>query len=140
MSEAPRVLRIVESGLYVEDLEVSRRFWRRLLGAEVLVGDDRICALAVAPAAVLLLFRRGASAAAVQIEGGVIPGHDGHGTQHLAFAIDADELATWRQRLAACGVQIESEVRWVRGGTSLYFRDPDGHCVELATPGVWENY
>ena len=38
------------------------------------------------------------------------------------------------------GVEIESEVSWDGGGTSLYVRDPVGHSVELATPGVWENY
>lgn len=27
-----------------------------------------------------------------------------------------------------------------RGGCSVYFRDPDGHLLELATPGVWINY
>ena len=27
-----------------------------------------------------------------------------------------------------------------RGGTSLYFNDPDGNVVELATPGLWANY
>jgi len=31
-------------------------------------------------------------------------------------------------------------VKWPRGGTSLYFRDPAGHLVELATPGLWSTY
>jgi catechol 2,3-dioxygenase-like lactoylglutathione lyase family enzyme len=31
-------------------------------------------------------------------------------------------------------------VGWPRGGRSVYFRDPDGHSVELATPGLWETY
>ena len=26
------------------------------------------------------------------------------------------------------------------GGESLYFRDPDGHLLELVTPGLWPNY
>jgi catechol 2,3-dioxygenase-like lactoylglutathione lyase family enzyme len=38
------------------------------------------------------------------------------------------------------GVSIEGEMEWPRGGTSLYFRDPDGHLVELATPGLWSIY
>jgi catechol 2,3-dioxygenase-like lactoylglutathione lyase family enzyme len=27
-----------------------------------------------------------------------------------------------------------------RGGHSIYFRDPDGHLLELATPGLWAGY
>ena len=25
-------------------------------------------------------------------------------------------------------------------GRSIYFRDPDGHLLELATPGLWSVY
>ena len=46
----------------------------------------------------------------------------------------------WEAALAAHGIPIESRVRWSRGGESIYFRDPDGHSVELATPGVWATY
>ncbi|MEP7038442.1 MAG: glyoxalase, partial [Acidobacteriota bacterium] len=35
---------------------------------------------------------------------------------------------------------IESKVKWERGGTSIYFRDPDKHLLELATPGLWTIY
>jgi catechol 2,3-dioxygenase-like lactoylglutathione lyase family enzyme len=38
---------------------------------------------------------------------------------------------------------LESRLHLValhRGGTSLYFRDPDGHLLELATPGLWTIY
>ena len=31
-------------------------------------------------------------------------------------------------------------MNWERGGQSIYFRDPDGHLVELATPGIWAIY
>jgi catechol 2,3-dioxygenase-like lactoylglutathione lyase family enzyme len=30
--------------------------------------------------------------------------------------------------------------REMRGGQSIYFRDPDDLLVELATPGIWEAY
>lgn len=72
--------------------------------------------------------------------GGVIPGHDSSGTSHFAFAISKEDVSAWRQRLAALGVPIESEVNWERGGLSLYFRDPDGHLGELVTPGTWRTY
>jgi catechol 2,3-dioxygenase-like lactoylglutathione lyase family enzyme len=59
---------------------------------------------------------------------------------HLAFAIGAGDLAQWESRLRKLGIDIESRVRWERGGTSLYFRDPDNRSVELATPGIWPSY
>ncbi len=34
----------------------------------------------------------------------------------------------------------ERRIDWERGGKSLYFRDPDQHCVEVATRGTWETY
>ena len=72
---------------------------------------------------------------------GTLSPHDGHGPVHLAFAIRREELADWERHLAAQGVAIESRVEWgTGGGTSLYFRDPDDHSVEIATPGVWATY
>ena len=91
-------------------------------------------------AQVLLLFSEGKSTEGEETPGGFIPPHDTHGTQHVAFAISADSLAEWQARLAEKGVAIESVVRPERGGTSAYFRDPDGHLIELATPGIWPTY
>jgi len=68
-----------------------------------------------------------------------VPPHDGHGPIHMAFSIAADALADWEARLAEAGVAIESRVKWPRG-ESIYFRDPDGHVLELATPGLWPGY
>jgi catechol 2,3-dioxygenase-like lactoylglutathione lyase family enzyme len=89
---------------------------------------------------VLLLFRRGGSAQPSETPVGTIPPHDGQGTLHLAFAIPHAELAAWQAHLAAHGVAVESRITWARGGTSLYMRDPDGHSLEVATPGLWPNY
>src|SRR5207249_7155368 len=54
--------------------------------------------------------------------------------------ISPNALKEWRRLLGEHGVTIESEVRWERGGTSLYFRDPDNNLIELGTPGIWPNY
>jgi catechol 2,3-dioxygenase-like lactoylglutathione lyase family enzyme len=89
---------------------------------------------------VLLLFPKGSATKTAVLAGGTIPPHDGNGRLHLAFAISASELDAWRERLQSHGVAIEGEMTWPRGGTSLYFRDPDGHLVELATPGLWPTY
>jgi catechol 2,3-dioxygenase-like lactoylglutathione lyase family enzyme len=87
-----------------------------------------------------LLFRRGKTTGGLSTSGGFVPPHDGSGPVHLAFAIDAADLPAWEARLGDVGIAIESRVSWVEGGTSLYFRDPDGHSIELATPGTWPTY
>jgi catechol 2,3-dioxygenase-like lactoylglutathione lyase family enzyme len=89
---------------------------------------------------VLLLFHRGASARGLEFPGGRIPPHDGAGPIHVGFAVGRDDLDAWERHLAAHGVAIESRARWERGGRSIYFRDPDGHSLELVTPGTWETY
>jgi catechol 2,3-dioxygenase-like lactoylglutathione lyase family enzyme len=136
----PVLTGVLETALYVADMDRAVAFYERVFGFPKLVADGRICAFEVVGRQVLLLFKQGASVNRVTTAGGVLPGHDGSGTTHFAFAIPAAELQRWRDWLAECGVEIESELRWERGGTSLYFRDPDGHLVELATPGVWATY
>ena len=136
----PPLGRILESALYVDALADSREFYARVLGAHVLLDTPRLVALDIAGASVLLLFQRGATEEAQPTPGGVVPGHGARGVQHLAIAIPADVLDAWRAHLAAHAVEVESRVRWPRGGESLYFRDPEGHSVELVTPGLWATY
>ena len=136
----PKIDGVLETALYVEDIERSRDFYRSLFDLETLAADDRFSALSVAGKQVLLLFRKGASVTPMPIPGGTIPPHDGAGQLHLAFSISAADLQPWEQRLHERGIPIESRIHWARGGCSIYFRDPDDHLVELATPGIWSVY
>jgi catechol 2,3-dioxygenase-like lactoylglutathione lyase family enzyme len=131
---------LLESALYVEDLDRSAVFYTGLFDFKQLVRDDRLCALSIEGRQVLLLFKRGASVRPGFTPGGTIPPHDGEGKIHLAFAIRSEDLDRWEQRLSEFGVSVESRVHWPEGGTSIYFRDPDMHSVELATPGTWTIY
>ena len=140
MSWMPEVTGVVETCLYVDDLERAERFYEDVCEFRKLIGDERFCALSVADHDVLLLFRRGSTLNTIPTPGGVIPPHDGAGDTHLAFAIPAAAETAWHRRLEDHGVAIESEVDWPRGGRSLYFRDPDHHLVELITPGCWSIY
>ncbi|CAA9572956.1 MAG: Glyoxalase family protein [uncultured Thermomicrobiales bacterium] len=60
----------------------------------------------------------------------------GHGmTHHVAFHVaDEDALRAWQGHLAAAGVPA-TEIRDRQYFKSVYFQDPDGHILELATAG-----
>lgn len=137
----PTLTGIIETALYVDDMERASKFYEDILGLRRIGGEaDRLHAYSVANRSVLLLFKRGATAQPIETPIGVIPGHDGAGQNHFALAIPAAELPAWEKHLAGHSVAVESRVHWPRGGTSIYFRDPDGHLVELATPGMWPIY
>lgn len=136
----PVVAGVLETCLYVDDLERAMQFYERLFGFAVMNRDERFCAMNVAAGSVLLLFRRGGTLSAIETGHGTIPPHDGHGPLHMALAIPAESIDEWEATLLGAGVAVESAVHWPRGSVSLYFRDPDGHLIELATPGLWENY
>lgn len=128
---------ILETAIYVEDLARSADFYKRLFGFETLLDSDRLHALNVAGRNVLLLFLKGGTREPVIMPGGIIPPHDGSGRLHFAFSIDASDVDSWRHKLETERIPIEGRVDWPQGAVSLYFRDPDGHLVELITPGWW---
>jgi catechol 2,3-dioxygenase-like lactoylglutathione lyase family enzyme len=139
-ASAPELTGVLETALYVADLARAEGFYARLLGARTLLSEERMRALSVAERQVLLLFVKGGSTAPNPVPGGTVPPHDGDGALHVAFAIPADALEAWERHLAALAIPVEARVHPPLGGTCLYLRDPDGHLVELATPGVWEIY
>ena len=134
-----RIRRILETVLYCDDLARTAAFYQILLGASPMLSGDRLVAIDAGEGTVLLLFQRGNSGP-LNAPGGLVPGHDGGGPVHLAFAIDAADIDAWSTRLAQLGIDIESRVTWERGGESIYFRDPENRSVELATPGLWPTY
>jgi catechol 2,3-dioxygenase-like lactoylglutathione lyase family enzyme len=138
-----RIDRVLETALYVEEMSRAIEFYQRVFSFPVLlksVEPDRLTALDIGGAQVLLLCKIGASVRAVMTPGGKIPPCDGSGNSHLAFPIALSQLEAWENHLLDLGIAIESKVHWERGGQSVYFRDPDGNSLELATPGLWSTY
>jgi catechol 2,3-dioxygenase-like lactoylglutathione lyase family enzyme len=130
----PKTLGILESSLYVSDVPRSVRFYEETFGFRVIKEfGERGCAMRSAERQVLLLFKKGASRA-------IQSPHDGDGELHVAFAIASAELANWESWLRTRGIEVEEKRNWELGGWSLYFRDPDRHLIELATPGTWSVY
>ncbi len=124
--------RVLETVLYVDDLTAAERFYAGVLGLPV---DSRkpglFCFLMVGDG-MLLLFN--ADAASVGRE---VPAHGARGPGHACLAVAEDELEGWSRHLAEHGVGIEHRQAWPRGGRSIYFRDPAGNSLELATPRIW---
>jgi catechol 2,3-dioxygenase-like lactoylglutathione lyase family enzyme len=130
----PKSEGILESSLYVNNVAGSAQFYEKIFGFR-LISDfgERGCAMQAGNRQVLLLFKKGGSRL-------IQSAHDGDGELHVAFAIPTSELGTWEAWLAENGIAVEEKCTWKPGGQSLYFRDPDRHLIELATPGVWSIY
>lgn len=139
-TNGPRLNRIIETALYVDDLDRARAFYETVFDLQPMLKTKTLYAYDIGGASVLLLFLRGASIQTQSSPRGSIPPHDGAGALHIAFAIDAEALDAWEEKLARRGIPIEGRMNWERGATSLYLRDPDGHLLELATPGLWSTY
>ncbi len=135
----PRLNGILETSLYTDNMDNARAFYEGVLGLQPMFSDSRLTAYAI-ERNVLLLFRKGTTETAVKLKDGNIPAHGGTGELHIAFPISKDDLESWLDHLAANGVTIEGRNGWSRGGESVYFRDPDGNLLELATPGLWAVY
>jgi catechol 2,3-dioxygenase-like lactoylglutathione lyase family enzyme len=137
----PRLDRILETALYVDDLVRACRFFEDIMGLSALRKEDRLCAYDVNGVSVLLLFERGGTTEGVDADNGYIPPHDGSGELHMAFYCSHDELAAWEAHFATLGVEIEGRTHWARGGESIYFRDPDRNLLEIAAgPGLWQGH
>lgn len=130
----PNTEGILESSLYVADVVRSAHFYEKIFGFRVIANfGERGCAMKAGNRQVLLLFKKGGSR-------NISSPHDGDGELHLAFAINAAELASWEAWLEENGIAVEEKHTWELGGHSLYFRDPDRHLIEVATPGTWSIY
>ena len=123
---------IFETVIYASDLVAAERFYTDVLGLEKYSGFGVAVSFRL-DRGVLLIFDP--DQAILPNRG--VPSHGPHGPGHLAFAARSDELDAWREHLRAHSVEIEMEVHWEQGGTSIYFRDPGGNSIELAPPTLW---
>jgi len=127
---------ILETSLYVTDLEAAKRFYVSVLGLELHAEESGRHAFFRCGAGMLLLFD---SRQTLLEHAAGVPAHGCTGAGHVAWSVTANELAAWRERLREAGVAIEKEIEWPRAGHSIYFRDPAGNSLELATPTLWES-
>ncbi|MDQ0316500.1 VOC family protein [Amorphus orientalis] len=136
----PEIQGIVETVLYVDDLEEACTFYEDVLGLPLMAAFDGMKVLKAGTAQNLLLFDRMAAELDKDLPGGHVPGHRCDGPGHIAFHVAISDFDQWIEALQARGVQITSRVTWPAGGRSLYFDDPADNVIELATPGLWPNF
>ena len=142
---APPLNGILESTLFVRDLGRARAFYQDVLGFTPFNTSEAGCGFEVAVGQLLLLVSEKTARLPSETAGGTVPPclkdpSEALGAGHVAFAADGTELDAWRSHLERQGVEVLSDISWERGGRSLYFRDPDGHLLEFASPGVWDVY
>jgi catechol 2,3-dioxygenase-like lactoylglutathione lyase family enzyme len=126
---------ILETTLYVTDLETAREFYSTVLGLEMHSEAPHRHVFFRCGAGMLLIFDPRKTD---QEDAAGVPAHGARGAGHVAWSVASDELGPWRERLRAAGVTVEKEVAWPQGAHSIYFRDPAGNSLELVTPELWE--
>ena len=129
---------VLESALYVTDLDAAEAFYRDVLGLDPIARVPDRHVFFRCGQSVVLLFNANATreppAPGARLP---VPPHGTVGEGHLCFAATDAEIDAWQERLASKGVAVEALFRWPGGGRSLYFRDPSGNSLEFANPSIW---
>lgn len=132
-----RVDTILETSLYAPDLDAAERFYTDVLGLVVHSREAGRHVFFRCGRTMFLVFNASRTREGTRSGAVAFPAHGADGAGHVAFSVSADALPAWKARLIDSGVAVEAEVEWPGGGQSLYFRDPAGNSVELATPSLW---
>jgi catechol 2,3-dioxygenase-like lactoylglutathione lyase family enzyme len=136
MADAPTA--ILETAVYVDDLDAAEAFYGGVLGLEPIARVPGRHAFFRCGPGVLLIFNPAATEVVDPKSPLPVPPHGARGPGHLCFAAGPDGLDVWRERLVARRVAIEAEIDWPRGGRSFYFRDPAGNSLEVAEARIWD--
>jgi len=128
-----QIQHVLETCLYVDDLAKAECFYHEVLGLAVESRQEGRHVFFHCGNRMLLLFNPLASRESTDH----FPAHGAFGPGHVAFAVCAKDIAAWINHLKAKNVEVEKIIDWPQGGRSVYFRDPAGNSLELATPQIW---
>jgi catechol 2,3-dioxygenase-like lactoylglutathione lyase family enzyme len=130
--------RILESALYVTDLQAAEEFYTGVLGLQRIAYVEGRHVFFRCGDGVLLLFNAEATKEPPKPGARLpVPPHGTIGQGHFCFAASAEEIDRWKARLEAHKVIVEADFEWPNGGRSIYFRDPSGNSIEFAEPRIW---
>jgi catechol 2,3-dioxygenase-like lactoylglutathione lyase family enzyme len=129
--EPPRITGILETVLYVADLDRAERFYSDVMALKQIGKEPGRHVFFRVGTGVLLLFH-----AARTRRSEHLPSHGADGEIHVCFTVAPAEYEAWKRRVEDRGVGIQKEIAWPVG-RSFYFRDPDGNLLELADADIW---
>lgn len=128
----PKLPRILETSLYVKNLASAEQFYSRVLGLPLLAKRKGRHLFYRAGKDILLLFYSPKT-----LKDKIAP-HGAKGPGHLAFEVSQKDYGRWKKYLKKNKVRIVEEVVWKKPNfRSIYFCDPSGNVLEIATPGIW---
>ena len=126
-----KVSGILETSLYVDDLDKALKFYGEILGLEFVSREKDRHVFFRCGGSMFLLFNPEMTEMSEEV-----PDHGARGAGHVAFSVDSSDIPDWIEFLKERGVAIEADVSFSRG-RSIYFRDPSGNSVEITTPKIW---
>jgi catechol 2,3-dioxygenase-like lactoylglutathione lyase family enzyme len=124
---------IKETCIYVKDLDKTQEFYQDKLGLKVKGRIEEMHVFFEAGRSMLLCFM-----AHKTKKGGILPSHGAEGCIHFALEVEPKDYIETKIEILQKGIKIEHEQDWGRGLHSFYFRDPDGHLVEVVASGIWD--
>src|SRR5215470_15207907 len=108
MEAVVNIKAIIETAIYVDDLQAAETFYGTVLGLRVIGKEPgRHVFFQVGEASVLLAFLAEAT-----LKGDQLPPHGASGPGHFALGIEVEAFDAWRNLLQVNGVSIEKEVDW----------------------------
>jgi catechol 2,3-dioxygenase-like lactoylglutathione lyase family enzyme len=129
---------ILESALYVDDLDKAEAFYGNTLGLARIAKVDGRHVFFRCGDGVLLLFNAEATEIPPPADARLpVPPHGARGPGHLCFRASGEEIEARRRDLEKKGIAIEADFEWPNGGRSIYFRDPAGNSLEFAESKIW---
>ncbi|MBK1789737.1 hypothetical protein [Persicirhabdus sediminis] len=128
---------ILEAVIYADDLVAAEEFYNKLLVRQPLIKDEGKHIFYRLQSSMLLIFNAEQSSVQCVSDKHPIPAHGAKGPGHVCLSMMGIEPAVWRKRLAELDIELEQDITWPNDGVSLYFRDPAGNSIEIATPKMW---
>lgn len=136
MATPPAPRAVLETALYVSDLDVAAAFYRDVIG---LSEHQRVPGRHVffrCETSMILLFDPKATR---DSDGKFpVPPHGAEGEGHICFRAEAGQMELWAAHLTSKGIDIEADFEWPNGARSIYVRDPSRNSVEFAEAKLWD--